>query len=69
MEHRSRGITDIAEADDAFAALKDLGAKVIIVAKPVYVRASKRANQFRTSPGTSVDRKQEERALIGYGPD
>lgn len=31
MELRSRGITDIAEADDAFAALKELGAKVIIV--------------------------------------
>jgi hypothetical protein len=54
VELRSRGITDIAEADDSFAALKNVGAKVIII-QPSPFTYRHRNQLISTRPGTWDD--------------
>jgi len=74
VELRSRGIADIAEADDALAALKNGDTKVLIVQPSpfTYRHRSRIINSAqRQGLGTIFAWPQtgREGALIGYGPD
>jgi len=73
-ELRSRGITDIAEANDAFAALKSGGVKVIIIQpSPFTYRHRNRLISSAQVQGLGTifgwPQTGREGALIGYGPD
>jgi putative tryptophan/tyrosine transport system substrate-binding protein len=73
-ELRSRGITNIAEADDAFAALKSGGVKVIIIQpSPFTYRHRNQLIGSAQVQGLGVifgwPQTGREGALIGYGPD
>jgi len=74
VELRSRGIADIAEADDALAGLKNGDTKVLIVQPSpfTYRHRSRIINSaLRQGLGTIFAWPQtgREGALIGYGPD
>jgi putative tryptophan/tyrosine transport system substrate-binding protein len=74
VELRSRGITDIAEADDALAALKNGGAEVIII-QPSPFTYRHRNGLISSAQGQGLGtifgwpQTGREGALIGYGPD
>jgi putative ABC transport system substrate-binding protein len=73
-ELQSRGITEIAEVDDAFAALKSGGVKVIIIQpSPFTYRHRNRLISSAQAQGLGTifgwPQTGREGALIGYGPD
>jgi putative ABC transport system substrate-binding protein len=74
VDLRSRGITDIDEVDDAFAALKSGGAKVIIIQpSPFTYRHRNRIISSAQGLGLGTifgwPQTGREGALMGYGPD
>src|SRR5262245_22007444 len=74
VELRSRGIAEIAEADDALAALKNGDTKVLIVQpSPFTYRHRNRIINSALSQGLGTifawPQTGREGALIGYGPD